>query len=158
MGGKNAGLMAEYQAAQDRMSKAGVEYVRGIPVVKVFQQTVYSFKAFKEAIEDYSKKAGHYQGEVCRMPQTINLTVTEGAFMFLVPVALVLAPGALESGDFAGFVTDFAFYAVFSAIISRADGPHRVRVPEQPPVQDVNLGKRSRRAPRRDTRRCARSA
>ena len=44
MGGKNARLMAEYQAAQDVMSKAGTEYVRGIPVVKVFQQTVYSFK------------------------------------------------------------------------------------------------------------------
>ena len=120
MGGKNAGLMGEYQAAQDRMSKAGVEYVRGIPVVKVFQQTVHSFKAFKEAIEDYSKKAGYYQGEVCRMPQTINLTVTEGAFIFLVPVVLLLAPGALASGDFAGFVTDFAFYAVFCAIISTA--------------------------------------
>ena len=49
MDGKNAGLMAEYQAAQDVMSKAGTEYVRGIPVVKVFQQTVYSFKAFKQA-------------------------------------------------------------------------------------------------------------
>ncbi len=120
MGGKNAGLMAEYQAAQDRMSKAGVEYVRGIPVVKVFQQTVYSFKAFKEAIEAYSEKAGHYQGEVCRVPQTVNLTFTEGAFVFLVPVALVLAPGALESGDFSGFVVNFAFYAVFSAIISTA--------------------------------------
>ena len=54
MGGKNAKLMAEYQAAQDRMTKAGTEYVRGIPVVKIFQQTVYSFKAFQEAIEDYS--------------------------------------------------------------------------------------------------------
>ena len=57
MGGKNAGLMAEYQAAQDRMAKAGTEYVRGIPVVKIFQQTVYSFKAFQQAIEDYSTTA-----------------------------------------------------------------------------------------------------
>ena len=120
MGGKNAKLMEEYQAAQDRMSKAGTEYVRGIPVVKVFQQTVYSFKAFKEAIDDYSAKAGYYQGDVCRVPQSINLTFTEGAFVFLVPVVLFLAPGALESGDFAGFVTNFAFYAVFSAIISTA--------------------------------------
>ena len=51
--------MAEYQAALDRISKAGTEYVRGIPVVKIFQQTVYSFKAFQEAIEDYSAKAEH---------------------------------------------------------------------------------------------------
>jgi len=120
MGGKNAGLMAEYQAAQDRMSKAGTEYVRGIPVVKVFQQTVYSFKAFKQAIEDYSAKAEHYQADVCKVPQAINLTATEGAFVFLVPVALLLAPAALRSGTFAGFVTNFAFYAVFSAIVSTA--------------------------------------
>lgn len=120
MGGKNAGLMAEYQAAQDRMTKSGTEYVRGIPVVKIFQQTVYSFKAFQQAIEDYSTKAEHYQGDVCRVPQSINLTFTEGAFLFLVPVVLFLAPGALASGDFAGFVTNFAFYAVFSAIISTA--------------------------------------
>ena len=120
MGGKNAGLMAEYQAAQDRMAKAGTEYVRGIPVVKIFQQTVYSFKAFQQAIEDYSTKAEHYQGDICRVPQSINLTVTEGAFLFLVPVVLFLAPGALETGDFEGFVTNFAFYAVFSAILSTA--------------------------------------
>lgn len=120
MGGKNAKLMQEYQAAQDKMSKAGTEYVRGIPVVKVFQQTVYSFKAFKQAIEDYSEKAEKYTDGVCRMPQSVNLTFTDGAFVFLIPVALFLAPSALNSGNFAGFVTNFAFYAVFSAIISTA--------------------------------------
>ena len=120
MGGKNAKLMQEYQAAQDVMSKAGTEYVRGIPVVKVFQQTVYSFKAFRAAIEDYSTKAERYTDGVCRFPQSLNLTFTEGAFIFLVPAALLLAPGALRSGNFAGFVTNFAFYAVFSAIISTA--------------------------------------
>ena len=120
MGGKNAGLMAEYQAAQDQMAKAGTEYVRGIPVVKIFQQTVYSFKAFQQAIEDYSTKAEYYQGDICRVPQSINLTVTEGAFLFLVPVVLFLAPGALATGDFEGLVTNFAFYAVFSAILSTA--------------------------------------
>lgn len=120
MTGKNAGLMKEYQAAQDVMSKAGTEYVRGIPVVKVFQQTVYSFRSFREAIENYSAKAEQYTDGVCRMPQSVNLTFTEGAFIFLVPAALLLAPGALRSGDFAGFVTNFAFYAVFSAIISTA--------------------------------------
>ena len=120
MGGKNAKLMQEYQAAQDYMSKAGTEYVRGIPVVKIFQQTVYSFKAFKQAIEDYSEKAERYTGKICCLPQSVNLTFTEGAFIFLVPAALLLAPGALKNGDFAGFVTNFAFYAVFSAIISTA--------------------------------------
>ena len=120
MGGKNAKLMAEYQAAQDVMSKAGTEYVRGIPVVKVFQQTVYSFKAFKAAIDDYSAKAQKYTDGVCRVPQSVNLTFTEGAFILLVPAALLITPSALSGGDFAGFVTNFAFYAVFSAIISTA--------------------------------------
>ncbi len=120
MGGKNAQLMAEYQAAQDRMTKAGTEYVRGIPVVKIFQQTVYSFKAFQQAIEEYSNKAEYYQAGVCQVPQSVNLTFTEGAFVFLIPAALFLAPGALSGGSFAGFVTNFAFYAVFSAIISTA--------------------------------------
>ena len=52
--------------------------------------------------------------------QAINLTFTEGAFVFLVPAALFLAPDALAGGNFSGFVTNFAFYAVFSAVISTA--------------------------------------
>ena len=120
MGGKNAKLMMEYQTAQDVMSKAGTEYVRGIPVVKVFQQTVYSFRAFKQAIEDYSSKAESYTCGVCRVPQSVNLTCTEGVFIFLVPAVLLIAPSALSGGSFAGFLTNFAFYAVFSAIVSTA--------------------------------------
>lgn len=120
MGGKNSQLMAEYQAAQDRMTKAGTEYVRGIPVVKIFQQTVYSFKAFKKPIEEYSDKAEYYQGEVCRVPQSINLTFTEGAFIFLVPLVIFLVPSTLRDGNFSNLVINFVFYAVFSAIISTA--------------------------------------
>lgn len=120
MGGKNAKIMAEYQAAQDKMTKAGTEYVRGIPVVKIFQQTVYSFKSFQQAIEEYSDKAEYYQGKVCRVPQSINLTFTEGAFIFLIPVVILLIPEALNGGQFHELVTNFVFYAVFSAIISTA--------------------------------------
>lgn len=120
MGGKNAKIMAEYQAAQDKMTKAGTEYVRGIPVVKIFQQTVYSFRSFKQAIEEYSDKAEYYQGKVCRIPQSINLTFTEGAFIFLIPVVIFLMPEALNDGQFHELVTNFIFYAVFSAIISTA--------------------------------------
>lgn len=120
MGGKNAARVKEFYEAQDEMCKAATEYVRGIPVVKVFQQTVYSFKSFKEAIENYSDKAEGYGVEVCQNPQSLNLTATEGAFIFLIPVALFLAPKALAGGNFAGFLTDFAFYAIFSAIVSTA--------------------------------------
>jgi len=120
MGGKNANTMKESRKAQDLMSKAGTEYIRGIPVVKVFQQTVYSFKTFKESIENYSSKSEHYTNDVCRTPQSFNTTAIEGAFVFLIPVVVFLAPGAYNSGNFVSFLADFAFYAVFSAIISTA--------------------------------------
>ena len=120
MGGKNAKLIADYQKAQDYIGKAGTEYVRGIPVVKIFQQTVYSFRAFRQAIEDYSTKSEKFSCGICSKPQARNLTFTEAAFAFLVPAALLIAPSALEGGNFAGFITNFAFYAVFSAIISTA--------------------------------------
>ena len=52
MGGKGGEFMKAYMGALVKMNKTGTEYVRGIPVVKVFQQTVYSFKAFHDAIDD----------------------------------------------------------------------------------------------------------
>ena len=57
---------------------------------------------------------------MCQLPQAVNLTATEGAFIFMIPVALFIAPSALEAGSFATFVTNFAFYAVVSAIVSTA--------------------------------------
>lgn len=120
MAGKGATYMQEYQTALDRMSKASTEYIRGIPVVKVFQQTVHSFKAFKATIDDYGKIAERYQGEVCENPQSVNLTFIEAAFVFLIPVTILLAPGALASGDLPDLVANFAFYAIFSAVISTA--------------------------------------
>lgn len=120
MNGKNAGWIAKYQEAQDRMSRAGTEYVRGIPVVKVFQQTIYSFRAFRQSIDEYSDIAEHFEKDICRLPQSVNLTFTEGSFVFLVPVACCLAPGAVLTGQFLSFLIDFSFYAVFSAILSTA--------------------------------------
>ena len=120
MSGKGKNYMTEYQTALDKMGKASTEYVRGIPVVKVFQQTVYTFTAFKKAIDEYSTKAEQYQGEVCENPYSVNLSFTEAAFVFLIPVAIFLVPGAISSGNFVRLVTDFAFYAIFSAVMSTA--------------------------------------
>ena len=92
----------------------------GIPVVKVFQQTVYSFATLKRAIDEYSARAEQYQGEVCAVPQSVNLSFIKAAFVFLIPVTILLVPGAIASGDLAGLVSDFAFYAIFSALISTA--------------------------------------
>lgn len=122
MGGKNAHFMQRYQQALVEMSKTGTEYVRGIPVVKVFQQTVYSFKAFHDAIMEYSQMAEAYAVKACAKPQVTSLTIINGVAIFLVPVVLFLAPGAEAQGNaaFAGFIANFAFYAIFSAIVSTA--------------------------------------
>ena len=117
MSGKGAEFMKAYMDELVKMNKAGTEYVRGIPVVKVFQQTIYSFKAFHDAIVDYARMAQDYAGTFCRTPQVANLTALNGLAAFFLPVALLLAPGET---DFARFVTNFAFYSIFSAVVPTA--------------------------------------
>ena len=109
MGGKNAGFFHRYQKEIERMSGEAVEYVRGIPVVKMFQQTVYSFKAFYAAIRDYSDLASPYAMS-CRVGQTCFLTFINGAFALLIPAALLLASG----GDVRAVLVNFIFYALFA--------------------------------------------
>lgn len=117
MSGKGGEFMKAYMGALVRMNKTGTEYVRGIPVVKVLQQTVHSFKAFHDAIVDYAHMAQDYAGTFCRAPQVANLTALNGIVAFFLPVALLLAPGET---DFARFVTNFAFYSIFSAVVPTA--------------------------------------
>ena len=109
MGGKNAGFFHRYQKEIERMSGEAVEYVRGIPVVKMFQQTVYSFKAFYAAIRDYSDLASQYAMS-CRVGQTCFLTFINGAFALLIPAALLLASG----GNVRAVLVNFIFYALFA--------------------------------------------
>lgn len=117
MSGDGMKFMRQYMGALTRMNATGTEYVRGIPVVKVFQQTVYSFRAFHDAIVEYSQMAMDYAGTFCRAPQVAQLTALNGLVVFLLPVAILLAPG---EGDFAAFLANFAFYAIFSAIVPTA--------------------------------------
>lgn len=109
MGGKNAGFFHRYQKEIERMSGEAVEYVRGIPVVKMFQQTVYSFKAFYAAIRDYSDLASQYAMS-CRVGQTCFLTFINGAFALLIPAALLLS----SSGDIRTVLVNFIFYTLFA--------------------------------------------
>lgn len=117
MSGEGMEFMKQYMGAAVRMNKTGTEYVRGIPVVKVFQQTVYSFKAFHDSIVDYANMAQSYAGGFCKAPQVTNLTALHGIAAFLLPVALLLAPG---EKDFPAFLANFAFYAIFSAVVPTA--------------------------------------
>ena len=109
MGGRNAGFFHRYQQEIERMSGEAVEYVRGIPVVKMFQQTVYSFKAFYAAIQDYSNLASQYAMS-CRTGQTCFLTFINGAFALLIPAVLLIASG----GDVRTALVNFIFYALFA--------------------------------------------
>lgn len=109
MGGKNAGFFHRYQQEIEKMSGEAVEYVRGIPVVKVFQQTVYSFKAFYAAIQSYSELASQYAMS-CRPGQTAFLTCINGCFALLIPAALLMASG----GNGWAVLADFIFYVLFA--------------------------------------------
>lgn len=109
MTGKNAGFFHRYQREIERMSGEAVEYVRGIPVVKMFQQTVCSFKAFYAAIQDYSNLASQYAMS-CRLGQTCFLTAINGTFALLIPAALLLA----STGDVRLVLVNFVFYALFA--------------------------------------------
>ncbi len=117
MGGRGMDFMTKYMESLVKMNKTGTEYVRGIPVVKVFQQTVYSFKAFHDAIEEFTRLAQDYAVKWCQTPQSLSLTVINGVAVFLVPVAILLAPG---ESDFGAFLANFAFYTIFSAVIPTA--------------------------------------
>ena len=117
MSGRGMEFMKKYQDALVRMNETGTEYVRGIPVVKVFQQTVYSFKAFYDAIQDFSQMAKDYAVKWCQIPQSLSLAVINGAVVFVIPVMLLLLPG---EADTATFIANIAFYSIFMAIIPTA--------------------------------------
>ena len=117
MGGRGMGFMARYMESLVKMNKTGTEYVRGIPVLKVFQQTVRSFRAFHDAIEEFTVLAQDYAVKWCQTPQALSLTFISAAAVFLVPVVALIAPG---EADVARLATNFAFYAIFSAVIPTA--------------------------------------
>ena len=115
MGGDNAGFMEGYMTALETMNKEAVEYIRGIPVVKVFQQTVYSFKNFHAAIEEYEKYASGYALK-CRIPLTGFNVALNGTFILLIPVAGMILAGVSGQAAYQDVLLDFLFYSLFTPI------------------------------------------
>lgn len=113
MGGKNAGFYRRYQQANENISGKAVEYVRGIPVVKTFQQTIYSFRAFHQAIQECGDLA-HQYAMSCRMGQTFFLTLVNGSFFVLIPIAILLAARSGSADASTGVLVNFIFYALFA--------------------------------------------
>ena len=89
LGRKGTKFMERYMQALEEMNSEAVEYVRGIPVVKVFQQTIYSFKNFYKTIETYHQMVTAYSNS-WKVPYCIYTTLVNGFVLFLVPVAILI--------------------------------------------------------------------
>lgn len=115
MGGDNSHFMEGYMTALETMNKEAVEYIRGIPVVKVFQQTVYSFKNFHAAIEEYEKYASGYALK-CRIPLTGFTVALNGTFVLLIPAAYLILSGVSGQAAYQDVFLDFLFYSLFTPV------------------------------------------
>ena len=105
--------MREYQNALSSMSNEAVEYVRGIPVVKTFGQTIFSFKRFKAAIDNYEKWVIAYTKEL-RLPMMFYTTAINGVFAFLIAGGILLSRG--------GVTTELLLNLIFYIVITPAIG------------------------------------
>ena len=105
--------MKEYQNALDDMSNEAVEYVRGIPVVKTFGQTIFSFKKFKDSIYRYRVWVIAYTKEL-RLPMMLYTAAVNGVFVFLIAGALLLTRGGVTPE----FLLNLMFYIIITPIIS----------------------------------------
>ncbi|MDR0350307.1 MAG: ABC transporter ATP-binding protein/permease [Coriobacteriales bacterium] len=114
MGAGATSAMDDYQDALDAMNREAVEYVRGMGVVKVFQQSAYSFKGFYRAIVAYGNLAFGF-AQAGEKPQVGFTLVTASTFVLLIPVA-AFAAASVSSREWAGFVADVIFYAALCGI------------------------------------------
>ena len=105
--------MKEYQNALDDMSNEAVEYVRGIPVVKTFGQTIFSFKKFKDSIDRYQKWVIAYTKQL-RALMMFYTAAINGVFAFLIAGGLLFT----QNGVTSGFLLNLIFYIIITPIIS----------------------------------------
>ncbi len=105
--------MQQYGNALAAMSNEAVEYVRGIPVVKTFGQSVFSFKKFKAAIDEYEKWVIAYTKEL-RMPMLCYTTAINGVFAFLIAGGLLFT----QNGVTSEFLLNLLFYIIITPVIS----------------------------------------
>ena len=113
-GPKMAEDMKNYQNALENMNNEAVEYVRGIPVVKTFGQTVHTFTRFKGSIDSYYKFCIAYCKQ-CRMPMLMYTVFINSAFAFLITLALILAGGEAVAQS---VLLSLIFYVIFTPAIA----------------------------------------
>ena len=104
--------MKEYQNALSEMSNEAVEYVRGVPVVKAFGQTIFSFKRFKGTIDNYEKWVIAYTKEM-RLPMMCYTTAINGVFAFLIAGGILFTRGGVTNE----LLLNLIFYIVITPVI-----------------------------------------
>lgn len=113
MGPKMAEDMKQYQNSLETMSAEAVEYVRGVPVLKTFGQTIFSFKRFKNAIDEYEKWTLDYTKAMCP-PMTLFTALANGIFAALIIAAYLLGGNTLTDS----FVLNLIFYILITTILT----------------------------------------
>ena len=105
--------MSHYQDALSDMSTEAVEYVRGIPVVKTFGQSVFSFRRFRDAIEHYSKWATDYTKEL-RVPMMLYTLAINSVFIFLLTAGVAFTKGGVTRE----FLLNMLFYIIITPVVT----------------------------------------
>lgn len=113
MGPKMAEDMKQYQNALETMSAEAVEYVRGVPVVKTFGQTVFSFKRFKNAIDEYEKWTLGYTKNMM-LPMVAFTTSANGIFAALIIAAYVFTGHGVTDK----FILNLIFYILITSVLT----------------------------------------
>jgi len=107
--------MKEYQDALETMSSEATEYVRGVPVVKTFGQTVHSFKRFKACIDGFGKWATEYT-LMLRLPMTAFMTCINAIFAFIVIAAFVVTKDGIGNAD----ILNVMYYIIITPLVTVA--------------------------------------
>ncbi|KAA3794546.1 ABC transporter ATP-binding protein [Bacteroides ovatus] len=109
-------FMKNYMTSLEEMNTEAVEYVRGIPVVKVFQQTIYSFKNFHRCIMNYNKMVFGYT-RMWEKPMSLYTVIINGFVFFLAPLAILLIG---YSGNYASVLLNFFLFVLITPVFSQS--------------------------------------
>lgn len=115
IGGKSQNFMREYMNALEEMNTEAVEYVRGIPVVKVFQQTLFSFKNFHQSILCYKEMVTRYT-QAWEHPMSAYTVLINSFVYILAPVAILLIG---RTGEYMDILLDFFLFVLVTPLFSQ---------------------------------------
>lgn len=106
--------MKKYQNSMEEMNNEAIEYVRGVPVVKTFGQTIFTFNRFKKSIDDYNTFCISYTKK-CRKPMLIFTLFINSVFAFLILAALIISANGNITTE---FILNLIFYIIYTPIIA----------------------------------------